>query len=141
MLALLLASQAHAFIYTGNPDFGVEVTRLAGDYVEGEVQLDQVRIVECDGDVITYPVNSKVDPVGGFTLTVVGGDLCGAIFDWGSAMTIDGDGSQGPFTVVFDKATTVVLFDDPIAPKALTPYEVTSGTMTGGGPWLVMTPL
>ncbi|MCB9688556.1 MAG: hypothetical protein H6735_26195 [Alphaproteobacteria bacterium] len=139
MLALLLAAQAHAYIYTGNPDFGVEVNRLANDYVEGDVHLDKVRIVRCDASWTDYTVDGDVDVVAGFTLTVAGGDLCAAVFYWGSTMTIDGDGSLGAFTVSYDKATTTVLFDDPITPKALTPYTVTSGSMEGWGPWLVMT--
>ncbi|MCA9493553.1 MAG: hypothetical protein KC621_26660 [Myxococcales bacterium] len=139
MLALLLAPQAHALIYTGNPDFGVEVTRLAGDYVEGTVHLDKVRIVECDATWKDYTIDADPDPVAGFTLTVDGGDLCAAVFYWGSDLVIDGDGSLGAFTVTYDKATTTVTFGDPIVPKALSPYTVTSGSMEGWGPWLVMT--
>ena len=90
MLALLLAPQAHALIYTGNPDFGVEVTRLAGDYVEGTVHLDKVRIVECDATWKDYTIDADPDPVAGFTLTVDGGDLCAAVFYWGSDLVIDG---------------------------------------------------
>lgn len=138
MLALLLASQAHAVIYTGNPDFGVEVARPAGDYVEGEVYLDKVRIVTCSGSWTDYAFGGTVDPVEGFTVTVAGGNLCAAVFYWGSPMTIDGDGAHGAFTVAYDAGTTVVLLDTPVPPEALEPYTVTSGWMDGGGPWLTM---
>lgn len=129
-----LGSTAHAFVYVGNPNLGFRVDRPADDYLSGSVVLTKVRVHKCGGGYTDYPVGATVDPVAGGTVPIGAGDLCFATFFWGSTMEIDGPA----YSLEVDDSTTTVTLGAEIAPVALTPYEVTSGTMTGGGPWLLV---
>jgi hypothetical protein len=133
----LHAAPAGATLYTGNPDLGFRVDRPQGDYTDGEVVLDKVRVHHCGGGSTDYDIDETVDPVEGYSLTISGGDHCGVTWFWDSDLDIDGSGSYGTFTVRFSEASTGVTLDTEIDPVALTPYEVVSGTMSGGGPWLL----
>ena len=137
MLSLLLLASAHATLYFGNPNLGFRVDRPAGDYVAGSVTLDKVRVHHCGGGFTDYEVDSVIDPVAGYTLTIAGGDHCALTFAWASALVIEGHGSLGPFTVRYAAGATTVPLSEEIAPVALTPYSVASGSMSGGAPWLL----
>lgn len=140
LLLLAPVAPAHAFVYTGNPDFGFHVDRPAHDLVSGEVRLHKVRLHPCDNSgPVDYVVNQEIDPVAGYTLTIAGGDLCGATFFWADTMVLYGSGSAGAFTIEHDDGTTPVQFGAPIPPAALTPYDVVSGTAPGAGPGIVVT--
>jgi hypothetical protein len=133
-VAALGSTTAHAFIYIGNPNLGFRVDRPAGDYVSGSAVLTKVRVHKCGGGYIDYPVGATVDPVAGGSVPIGAGDLCFATFYWGSVLEIEGPA----YTLEVDDATTTVTLGSEIAPVALTPYEVVSGTMNGGGPWLLV---
>ena len=137
LVAALFTQDARAWIYCGNPDLGFRVDRPAHDYTYGSVYLSKVRVYNCGTGYTDYTVNETIDPTVGHTLGITGGDLCSAVAYWGSTMVIHGNGSSGAFTVEYSETTTTVDLDHAtIPPVQLTPYEVTSGTMSGGSPWL-----
>ena len=135
---LLLTPKAEAVIYVGNPDLGFRIDRPADDYVGGTVTLTKVRVSHCGGGFTDYAVNQTLDPVAVYTLPIAAGDHCSVTYYWGSALLIDGEGSQGLFTVRYAQATTTVTLKADIDPVALSPYSVVSGSMSGGAPWLLM---
>jgi hypothetical protein len=132
--AALVSTTAHAFIYVGNPNLGFRVDRPAGDYVSGSVVLTKVRVHKCGGGYVDYPVGATVDPVAGGSVPIGAGNLCFATFYWGSTMEVDGPA----YTLEVEDSTTTVTLGEEISPVALTPYTVVSGTMSGGGPWLLV---
>lgn len=124
---------ATAITYSGNPSLQFHVERPAGDLISGNVKLNKVRVYRCNNAGWTdYSVNGWIDPVAGYSVTVDGGDLCGAQWYWGSSMTLTGVG----FTATMDDPNTAVQFGNPTAPTSLAPVTVTSGTMTGAAPAL-----
>jgi hypothetical protein len=135
---LFLATVAQSTIYWGNPNLGFRVDRPAGDYTGGAVTLDRVRIHHCGGGSTDYPVGQTIDPVAGYSLQIAGGDHCSVTLTWSTSMDVEGDGSLGSFTVRYGQETTTVELSAEIAPVALTPYSVVSGSMSGGAPWLMM---
>lgn len=133
----LLALDAHAFVFLGNPDVGFRVDRPQGDYVDGSVILEKLRIHHCGGGYTDYTVDKVVDPVEGYDVTISGGDHCYATWFWDSDMEIDGDGVAGPYTVEYTGSTATVTLSNDIDWVALSPWSVVSGTMVGGGPKLL----
>ncbi|MCA9493131.1 MAG: hypothetical protein KC621_24540 [Myxococcales bacterium] len=79
-------------------------------------------------------MGATVDPVVGGTVTIPSGDHCQVTFSWSSVMSITGSG----FTLEMDDETTAVTLDTPIDPVYLSSYTVTSGSMSGYGPWLLV---
>ncbi|MCB9688169.1 MAG: hypothetical protein H6735_24230 [Alphaproteobacteria bacterium] len=135
MLLLLSAlSPAHAVTYDGTPVLGFRVDRPAADYVSGSVVLEGLRIFHCGGGYTDVSVGATFDPVAGGTVTIPSGDHCQITFSWSSVMSITGSG----FTLEMDGETTVVPLDAPIDPVYLSSYTVTSGSMSGYGPWLLV---
>jgi hypothetical protein len=136
LIALLLAlGTADALIYSGNPDWSFYVDNTGGTLTGGEVWLNKVRIHRCDGGYTEYAVQQSVDPVVGHTVVdITGGDLCAATMYWGSDMELSGSG----FTLRYAENTTTVSLD-PLSAAWLTPYDVTSGTLSGGAPKLFVT--
>jgi hypothetical protein len=126
-------STAHAVVYVGSPTLGFRVDRAAGDYTGSSVVLDKVRVHHCAGGYTDVQVDETLDLVDGATVSIPSGDHCGLTWYWDSALDIDGP----TYTVRYAQATTGVTLDDEIPPVALTPYTVVSGTMSGGGPWLL----
>lgn len=134
-LSFALSTDAGAVIYLGNPTLNVRVDRPLGDYVEGTVDFDKVRVHHCAGGYTDYTVAKTIDPVAGYDVDIDAGNHCGVTFFWDSVMDIDGPA----YTVRYSGSTTAVTLDTPIDPVALTPYTVISGSMSGGGPQLVVT--
>lgn len=129
----LLSAPAGAVVYIGNPALGFRVDRPQDDYVQGVVVLDKVRVHHCGGGYTDVAVGETIDPV---QLTFVGlpaGDHCSLTWYWGSALDVDGPS----YTVRYAEPTTTVDLDVEIPPKRLAPYSVVSGSMSGGGPWLL----
>jgi hypothetical protein len=135
---LSTANEAHAVIYTGNPDLGFRVDRPADDYIDGTVDLAKVRVHHCAGGYTDYTVDDTIDPVQVNHVAIAAGNECGLTFYWDSNLDIDGYGSLGAFTVRYSEATTYVPLSTDIDPVALTPYTVVSGSMSGGSPWLMV---
>lgn len=136
MLSLLLSalSPAHAVTYDGTPVLTFRVDRPADDYVSGSVELEGLRIFHCGGGYTDVAVGATIDPVAGATVTIPSGNHCQITFSWSSVMDITGSG----FTLEMDAATTAVTLDTPIVPVYLSSYSVTSGSMSGYGPWLLV---
>lgn len=134
----LIPGDAGAIIYNGNPNLGFRVDRPAGDYLSGSVTVDKVRVHHCAGGYTDHSVNDTIDPVDGYTMAIPSGDECGLTFYWSSALTIDGDGALGAFTVSHSGSTTSVTLEDEIPPTLLGGCTVTSGQMSGGCPWLLV---
>lgn len=136
-LVLVLAAEAHAVYYAGNPTVGFRVDRPAGDYDDGAVDVDKLRVHHCGGGYTDYDVSAVVDPVAGHEVTIAGGDHCSLTWFWDSDVVIDGTGASGAFTVEATADSVTIPLDTEIDPVLLTPWSVTSGTMGGGGPWIL----
>jgi len=134
LVGLGFAVDASAVIYLGNPELGFRVDRPQGDYIDGSVTLDKVVVHHCGGGSTTYPVDETVDPVAGHQLDIDAGNHCSVTFHWDSVIEVDGPG----YTVEHSASTTSLLLDDDIDPKLLSSCTVTSGTMSGGCPWLLV---
>jgi hypothetical protein len=134
LVALALPVPAHAVIYIGNPTLGFRVDRPANDYVDGSVYLIGVRVHYCGGGYDDYAVGQTIDPVAGYTVTVSGGNLCGATWAWGSTMSIEGPAYD---LEAYDD-TTFFAIDGDIDPVALEDWDVVSGTYSGLGPYGVL---
>lgn len=138
LLSLLaLTGPADAVVYQGNPVLRFRVDRTQGDYLEGSSALDKVRVHHCGGGATDVAVGEDLDPVAGFEVAIPAGDHCGLVLFWDGPMDVDGDGSLGAFTVRVTAGSTTLTLADPIAPVALAPWSVVSGSMSGGGPWLL----
>jgi hypothetical protein len=133
-LGLVWAADANAVIYLGNPVLGFRVDRPQHDYVEGSVTLEKVVVHHCAGGSTTYTVDATVDPVAGHTLSIDAGNHCGVTFHWDSTIEVEGPS----YVVEHTASTTSVLLDSSIAPKLLAPCSVTSGSMSGSCPWLLV---
>jgi hypothetical protein len=133
MLLLSLALPAQAVIYIGNPVLDFRVDRPAGDYVDGSVTLAKVRVHHCAGGYTDVTVNDALDPVQVYSVAIPAGDQCSLTFYWNSALDVNGPA----YTVRYAQSTTAMTLSTDIAPVALTPYSVVSGSMSGGGPWLL----
>ena len=133
MLLLSLALPAHALIYLGNPQLGFRVDRPADDYVDGSVVLDKIRVHHCAGGYTDVQVDETIDPVAVIRVAIPAGNHCSITWYWASDLDVDGPA----FTVRYAGATTTVTLAADIPPVALSPYSVVSGSMSGGGPWLL----
>lgn len=133
-MLFVLSSLALAVVYGGNPHAGVRVDRPANDYVHATVWLDRVDVHHCDGSTQPVVVDEEIDAVSTTWVAVPTGDLCALTFVWSSSMTIEGD----TFMLSYEGQQTTVVLDDPIAPVALTPYTVLSGSHSGSPPWLLV---
>ncbi|MCA9490407.1 MAG: hypothetical protein KC621_10800 [Myxococcales bacterium] len=128
MLFLLTAlTPAHAILIGGNPNVGVSIDNVLGQYDDGSVYITKVRAMECGGGYTDYTINKWVDPVAGYTLTIDGGDLCNIRYYFGSPMTLHGTNANGAFTVTYDEPYGTIDIDPEIATPALTPYTVPQG--------------
>ncbi|MEQ1567156.1 MAG: hypothetical protein ABMA64_16065 [Myxococcota bacterium] len=134
MFALLIAAHAQAVQYNGTPVITFRVDRPAGDYVEGAATLSKVRVEHCAGGWTDVSVGAAIDPVAPNEVGIPAGDHCGLTFYWSTAVEVDGPA----YTVRYSGATTTVPLATDIAPRALSPYTVVSGSMSGGGPWLLV---
>lgn len=132
-LLLLLSSLAHAVVYVGSPTLGFRVDRQADDYIDSSVFLHKIRINHCSGGYTDVSVNATLDLVAGVNVSIPAGDHCSIVWYWDNALDIDGP----TYTVRYSQSTTSVTLEAEIPPKSLTPYSVVSGTMPGGGPWLL----
>ena len=133
LLVLSLVHSADAMIYLGNPALGFRVDRPAGDYVDGGVVLDKVRVPPCGGGSTDVEIDQTIDPVAVTWVDIPAGDHCAVTWYWATDLDVNGPS----YTVRYEGATTSVLLDEEIPPVALTPYSVVSGSMSGGGPWLM----
>jgi hypothetical protein len=135
-LLSLLTTSAPAVIYAGNPDLSFHVQRLSSDLESGSGYLIKVRIHECGSLAYTdYPVGQSIDPVDGYSMSIAGGDLCGATLFWAADVTLAGhDGTS--FALAYTDRTTSIPFETPIAPVVLTPIEIVSGSPGGWAPRL-----
>lgn len=123
---LAIGSNAEAINYGGNPDLGFQVDRPQGDYIDGSVYLNKIRVHKCDGSYVDYGVYKTVDPVAGYARGIASGDYCGATWYWGSAMVLNGPG----YTLkVTDSSTYAPL--DPIKNSWFSNWSVDSGDMPG----------
>ncbi|MEQ1503699.1 MAG: hypothetical protein ABMB14_15780 [Myxococcota bacterium] len=129
------AQPAQAVVFLGNPELTFRVDRAAHDYTGGAVTLTKVRVGFCSGSTTDVTVGAVIDPVEAVVVAIPAGDLCGIQWFWGSDLDVDGPG----YTVRYSAATTAVVLDPDgtLPPKALSPYSVVSGSMGGGGPWLL----
>lgn len=136
MPVLLLSALAPAFAitYDGTPVLTVRVDRPAQDFVSGSVELTGVRVFHCGGGYTDVAVGSTIDPVAGTSFFIPSGDHCQITFWWATVMEIEGSG----FTLEVDDTLTPVPLDEPIDPVYLSSWTVTSGSMSGYGPWLVV---
>jgi hypothetical protein len=134
LLLTALALPAEALVYSGNPNLDFRVDRPADDYQYGSVILDKIRINHCAGGYTDVAVNDTIDPVALQSVAIPAGDHCSVTFYWSSWMDITGP----TYVVRYAQSTTTVTLSTEIAPKALTPYSVISGQMSGGSPWLMM---
>ncbi len=132
-LALSLSLPARAVVYTGNPDLGFRVDRPADDYVDGVVLLETIRVHHCGGGFTDVDVDLTIDPVAVTWVPIPAGNHCAVTWFWGSVLDVNGPS----WTVRYAEATTTVTLAADIAPKALTPWSVVSGSPSGGGPWLL----
>jgi len=136
LLFLSLLAPAHAVQYTGNPQLGFRVDRPADDYVTGDVTLAKIRVHHCGGSTYTdVTVGQNLDPVDVNWVSIPAGDHCSVTFFWSTDLDIDGPS----WTVRYAESTTHVPLATDITPVSLSPWTVISGTMTGGGPWLLVT--
>jgi hypothetical protein len=133
VVTALLSAPAHAFIYVGNPSLGFRVDRPQADYVDGAVHLDKIRVHHCGGGYTDVTVDQTLDPVALNHVAIPAGDHCSLTWYWGGDLDVDG----ASYTVRYAEATTTVVLDAEIPPKSLSPYSVVSGSMSGGGPWLL----
>lgn len=134
MWLVSLSSLALAVQYQGTPALTFRVDRPAGDYVEGAVGLEKLRIHHCGGGFTDVTVGAGVDPTDPTTVGIPAGDHCAVTFHWSTALVVDGPA----FTVRYAEETTTVVLDTEIAPKLLSPWTVIAGTMSGAGPWLLV---
>lgn len=125
---------ASAAVFLGNPKVGIRVDRPAGDYVDGDVTLDDLVVHHCGGGSTTYAIDTTFDPVAGAQFAIAAGNHCGLTFHWGSDIVIDGPA----YTVEHSASSTSVTIGTEIDPKLLSPCTVTSGSMSGGCPWLLV---
>jgi hypothetical protein len=135
LLLLGLTGSADAITYDGTPVLRFRVDRPANDFVSGEVELIGVRVHHCGGGYTDVSVNDVFDPVAGGQFGIPAGDHCQITFAWGSDLEVQGPG----YVVVYSESTTAVPLDEAIDPVYLSPYTVVSGSMSGYGPWLVVT--
>ncbi|MFN7142749.1 MAG: hypothetical protein ACK4YP_03165 [Myxococcota bacterium] len=134
-LALALSSDAHAGIYGGNPGLRLHIDRSAHDLTSGDVMLDRIRVAYCGGGYTDYVVDGFVDLVVGYQRTISGGDICSVRAYWDSAMTIE----SATFTLEYDALYTDVAVTWAPQPASLTPFTVVNGSISGGGPVLLVT--
>ena len=137
LFAALTPNEAHAAWYFGNPVVTFRADRPAGDYVDGSVLLDKLRVHHCGGGYTDYEVDETIDPVAVNQVGIGAGNHCALTFYWASDLDIDGFGGLGAFTVRYSEPTTTLVLDADIDPVALTPYSVVSGSMSSGSPWLL----
>jgi hypothetical protein len=132
----MLATDASAYVYIGNPIVTVVATRLQGDLTTTAGHLDTLRVHKCAGGYVDYEVDQTIDLVDGWTSTIAPGDYCGVSLHWGSSLEI----SNGSWTAEYDEPYTAFPVDglDPVA-QSLTPFTITSGTFSGNAPKLVVT--
>ena len=130
----LVTLSSPAAVFYGNPKASFKVDRPEGDYIDGSVYVYALRVTNCSGTETSYAVKQWVDPVAGYTLTINGGDLCEATWEWDSDFEINGPGyslGASPTNTTFDL--------EHIIPVRLQPYEVDSGSYTGHPPFVLMT--
>lgn len=130
---LLFVASALAVQYQGTPVFTFRVDRPAGDYVEGAVGLEKLRVHHCGGGYTDVSVGATVDPVAPVSIPVPAGDHCAVTLHWSTDLDVDGP----TWTVRYAQASTTLVLEEEIAPKLLSPWTVVAGTMQGGGPWLL----
>ncbi len=131
-----ILSQAHAYIFIGNPGTTISVDP-AGGLTEAEATVDAIRVHKCGGGYTTFDIDETVDLIAGITIDIQPGDLCGVSVDWGSDVTFGTDAWSGTYDEPY---TSVTLDGSPsTVSTALTPFEVTSGTFSGSPPRLVVT--
>ncbi|MEQ1502060.1 MAG: hypothetical protein ABMB14_07500 [Myxococcota bacterium] len=138
LVLVLVTAPARAYIYVGNPELSLKVTRPAGDLTASAVHLDAIREHLCGGGTVDIDVDEDLtDLTDGWTTTIPGGDLCGLSFLWGGPLTT---AKGSAWTVVYTEPYTSVGIDDaPSASVALTPFTVAAGTFSGAAPRLLVT--
>lgn len=133
--ALVFSSDAHAVVYGGNPGLRLHIDRPAHDLTAGDVMLDRIRVNYCGGGYTDYAVDGYVDLAVGYARTIAGGDICSFRVYWDSAMTIE----SPTFTLEYDALYTDVTVTWAPQPASLTPFTVVNGSISGGGPVLLVT--
>jgi hypothetical protein len=133
-MLMFLVPSALALQYNGTPVVTFRADRPAGDYVSGEVELQKVRVHGCSGATTDVVVGAVIDPVLVQTVPIPAGNHCGLTFFWSTVLDIYGPA----YTVRYSQSSTYVALAVDIAPKALSPYTVVAGTMSGGGPRLLV---
>jgi len=134
LAALAAAVPASAFIFVGNPHLTLQV--IEADIDEGSVFLDKVRVHPCGGGHTDYSVQETIDPVEGYTLEIAGGDICDVTLFWGGVMTLEGEDSNGAFTLEVDDGPTGLNIDGTGSDSVSLPYDQTSGFIFVGNPHL-----
>ena len=139
-LLSLLLPQAQAVVYGGNPGVTIEVGRAENDLVSAEVLLTKVRVAYCGSGYTDYTVNETVDMVEGYTLTILGGNLCAIIPYWGEDLLMEGNGQYGAFSLLYENNTTPVTVQAGGTMTApLVPFTWESGVVYGGNPEVKIT--
>ncbi len=135
--ALAFGTQAHAYIYVGNPVLTLKLDRVPGDITAGDATIDGVRVHTCGGGYVDFVLDDVADLAAGWSTTVDSGDLCGVSVDWGSSV----DATNGSWAVAYDEPTTSFTLDGNPAQVSvgLTPFSVVSGTWSGPPVLLTLT--
>jgi hypothetical protein len=120
--------------YSGTPIVDFRVDRPADDYIDGTVTLTKIRVHACGGGYTDVTVGQTIDPVAVQSVQIPAGDHCQLTFYWSTSLDIDGP----TYTVRYSSSTTAVPLSADIEPVYLSPWSVVSGSMSGGGPWLLV---
>lgn len=135
ILSLLAVAPAEAYVYWGNPEFKLEISRTEGDLIGGQVDLIGVRIYKCGGGFNDYIADATIDPTDGWTTTITGGNLCGARVFWGS----DGTVWSNAFTLKSDVDRSDVPLTGTTSSAAWEDWVVASGSFSGSSPVVKVT--
>jgi len=127
LLALAALSSAHAYIFVGNPEAGIQLVVPGATLTYADADVDYVRVHKCGGGYDQFDVDDTVDLAAGFTVAIDPGDLCGVSVKWASDVDFGASGfdatySEGHTSVTLDGSPSTVW-------TGLTPFTVVSGDL------------
>ncbi len=122
------------------PVVTIRVNRTANDITSAVGYVESVRLFQCNGggSYQDFAINQTLNLATPYTLTAGTGDWCAASVRWGSEVVIK---KGSTWTVEYAEVATPFGLDANPADEnsALTPYDVTAGTFSGGAPRLYFT--
>lgn len=135
LVGALASPAARAVTYSGDPVMTLTVDRPEQDLVEGEVVLDTVRVHTCGGGWASWRPEETIDPVAGWSMDFPTGNLCEVELVWGTTMVLDGQG----YVIEYAEVTTTVDLVGATQTEDLTPFDLVSGVIHGGNPFVMLT--